>query len=152
MKARTAGFTLVEVLVALVVLSIGLLGVAKLFVVTIQGNASATSRLYAVNLTADLADRIRANRSAGAAYAGTPANYACSGGALRATLCSPTQMAANDLWLWQTQVTSMMPSGATGTVAYVAGGANMPATYTITLSWREAGTGQLLSYALRVVI
>ena len=62
-QARTRGnrgFTLVEMLIALVVLSIGMLGVAKLFVLTLQGNASATSRLYAVNLTSDLADRIRA--------------------------------------------------------------------------------------------
>ena len=60
-QRRPRGFSLVEVLVALVVLAIGLIGVAKLFVVTIQGNASATSRLYAVNLGADLADRIRAD-------------------------------------------------------------------------------------------
>ena len=110
---RPRGFSLVEVLVALVVLAIGLIGVAKLFVVTIQGNASATSRLYAVNLGADLADRIRANRTAGVAYAGSPASYSCTGGALRATLCTPAQMAADDLNLWQTQVRSQLPPGAT---------------------------------------
>ena len=105
------GFSLVEVLVALVVLAIGLIGVAKLFVVTIQGNASATSRLYAVNLGADLADRIRANRTAGVAYAGSPASYGCTGGALKATLCTPAQMAADDLNLWQTQLRALLPAG-----------------------------------------
>jgi type IV pilus assembly protein PilV len=154
MSARPSprGFSLIEVLVALTVLAVGLMGVAKLFVVTIQGNASATSRLYAVNLGADLADRIRANRTGGAAYAGAPTNYSCAGGALRATLCTPTQMAANDLYLWKSQISTLMPAGATGTVTYAAGNTNLPSTYTITLAWKEAGTGQALSYAVRVVI
>lgn len=151
-RTSTRGFTLVEVLVALIVLAIGLIGVAKLYVVTIQGNASATSRLYAVNLGSDLADRIRANRTGGSAYAGAAANNSCSGGALRATLCTSAQMAAHDLYLWQAQIAALMPPGTTGTVAYVSGGTNLPATYTITLAWREAGTGQQLSYAVRVVI
>ena len=151
-RTAQAGFTLVEVLVALVVLSIGLLGVAKLYVVTIQGNASATSRLYAVNLASDLADRIRANRTAGSAYAGTAATNSCSGGALRATLCSSAQMAAHDLYLWQAQIAALMPPGTTGSVAVATGGTNLPSTYTVTLAWREAGTGQQLSYTVRVVI
>ena len=151
-RRRIRGLSLIEVLVALVILAIGLLGVAKLYVVTIQGNASATSRLYAVNLGSDLADRIRANRTGGSAYAGSAANNNCSGGALRANLCSPTQMAAHDLYLWRAQIAALMPPGTSGSVSVATGGTNLPSTYTITLSWQEAGSGQSLSYALRVVI
>jgi Tfp pilus assembly protein PilV len=131
-----------------------LLGVAKLYVVTIQGNASATSRLYAVNLTSDLADRIRANRTGGAAYAGTAANYGCSGGiwSTSVTLCTSAQMAAHDLYLWQAQIAALMPPGTVGAVSVTPAGNNLPSTYTITLSWREPGNGQTLSYTARVVI
>jgi type IV pilus assembly protein PilV len=146
------GFTLVEVLVALVVLALGLLGVGKLFVVTIRGNASATSRLAAVNLAADLGDRIRANRTAGSAYAGSSNDYGCIGGAIKAIQCTSAQMAATDLAQWQSQIAHTWPSGASGTVTYVSGGTGLPATYTITVAWREAGTGQTLSYTVRVVI
>jgi type IV pilus assembly protein PilV len=147
------GFTLIELLVALAVLGIGMLGIAKLFVVTLQGNASATSRLYAVNLAADLADRIRANRTAGIAYAGAAANNNCNGQALGAVTCTPAQMAANDLFLWQQQVAQTWPGGgAAGAVAFVAGAVNTPNTYTITITWTEQGTGQALNYALNVQI
>ena len=149
-----AGFTLIEMLVALVVLSIGLLGAAKLFVVTLQGNASATSRLMAVSLAGDLTDRIRANRNAGAAYAGAATNNNCAGGAIGAVTCTAAQMAANDLFLWNAQVASTWPGGiANGTVTYVAPvSANLPATYTITINWQEQGTAQMLAYALNVQI
>jgi type IV pilus assembly protein PilV len=152
-RRPSGGFTLIELLVALAVLSVGMLGLAKLFVITLQGNASATSRLYAVNLAADLADRIRANRTAGAAYAGAAANSNCAGLALGAINCTPVQMAANDLWLWQQQVATTWPTGAaTATVVFAAGAAGAPSTYTITVNWQEQGTGQQLSYALNVQI
>ncbi len=151
--ATSRGFTLIELLVALVVLSVGMLGIAKLFVVTLQGNASATSRLYAVNLATDLADRIRANRTAGNAYAGAGANNNCVGGVVGAVTCTPVQMAANDLLLWQQQVATTWPGGnALATVAFAAGLPNTPNTYTITINWQETGTGQQLSYVLNVQI
>ena len=63
-----AGFTIVEVLVALVVLSVGMLGIAGLYVITLQSGGTAIYRTQAVNLASDMADRIRANRNAGVAY------------------------------------------------------------------------------------
>ena len=153
MKRRN-GVTLIEMLIALVVLSIGLIGAAKLFIVTLQGNASAESRMLAINLAGDLTDRIRANRQAGAAYAGAAANNNCAGAAIGAVTCTPAQLAANDLFQWNAQILTAYPGGvANGAVAYVApAGAMLPATYTITINWQEQGTGQMLSYALVVQI
>jgi len=58
------GTTLIEVLVALVVLSIGLLGMALLQVTSVQSNHSAYYRSQVSILASDLADRMRANRTA----------------------------------------------------------------------------------------
>lgn len=61
---RQRGATLIEVLIAIVVLSIGLLGLAGLQVTSVQSNHSAYYRSQATLLAYDLADRMRANRTA----------------------------------------------------------------------------------------
>ena len=63
---RSRGFTLVEVLVALVVLSIGLLGVAALQLTSLRSNHSSAMRSQATFLAYDIIDRMRANRDCGA--------------------------------------------------------------------------------------
>jgi type IV pilus assembly protein PilV len=57
-----AGFSLLEVLVALLVLSVGLLGLASLQATTVRFNHGAYLRSQATNLAYDMADRMRANR------------------------------------------------------------------------------------------
>jgi type IV pilus assembly protein PilV len=137
---RGAGFSIVEVMVALVVLAVGMLGIASLYVTTLRSSASAMSRMQAVNLATDLADRIRANRFAGTTYAGTEAaDNACKG----TKNCTKEEMAKNDLYLWQQQIDDLLPGSATesqGTVAYTAGVGDEPDKYTITVAWKEPGT------------
>jgi type IV pilus assembly protein PilV len=62
-SSRQRGATLIEVLIAVVVLSIGLLGLAGLQVTSVQSNHSAYQRSQASLLANDLADRMRANRT-----------------------------------------------------------------------------------------
>ena len=85
---RAAGITMVESLVALVVISVGMLGIAGLYVASLQASRSANFRVQAVNLATEMGDRIRANRSAHASYnlaAGTlPAAQNCT-----ASDCTP---------------------------------------------------------------
>jgi type IV pilus assembly protein PilV len=57
------GFTLLEAMVALVVLSIGLLGVAGMQMVGLRANLSAASRTQASYLADDIIDRMRANNT-----------------------------------------------------------------------------------------
>jgi len=61
---KETGATLIEVLIAMVVLAIGLLGLAGLQATSIQSNHSAYYRSQATLLANDLADRMRANRTA----------------------------------------------------------------------------------------
>src|SRR5262249_19574555 len=77
------GFTLVEALVALVVLSIGLLGVAKLVMGAVHADDSAYMRGQATQLAYELLDQMRANRPGATAgfYANAGANNDCTGGA-----------------------------------------------------------------------
>jgi type IV pilus assembly protein PilV len=56
--------TLVEVLITLVIMSVGLLGVAALQLATLRSNYTAFSRAQAAVLAGDILDRMRANRTA----------------------------------------------------------------------------------------
>jgi len=62
-KPRTAGFSLIEVLVALLILLIGLLGVVRMQLLSIQNNQGAYLRTQATYIASDMMDRIRANRA-----------------------------------------------------------------------------------------
>jgi type IV pilus assembly protein PilV len=147
-NSRAQGFSLVEAMVALVVLAVGMLGIAGLYVTTLRSGGGAINRMQAVGLAEDLADRIRANRTANVAYQGAAANNNCYGAG--AVDCAPALMAANDLFVWQQQVTNpqTLPGGA-GNVAVA--GAAPPYTYTITVSWTEQG-GLVLNYVLTLQI
>lgn len=127
------GFSLIEVLIALVVMSVGMLGIAGLYVHGLQAGRTSLFRHHAVTLAGDVADRIRANPDAGVAYTGAGADSNCVAGGID---CSPQQMAAHDIYLWQQQADATLPNGQV-TVLYNNG--VEPSAYTVTVSWSEAG-------------
>lgn len=151
LETKKNGFTLLEVLVALVVLSVGMLGIAALYVDSVARGRSALARTKAVVLVADMADRIRANNIAGAAYGGAPADNDCAdAGANGNKLCSPAEMAAHDIMLWQAIISDPkvgLPDGA-GSITH--DGSTNPDTYEITISWTEVGETDPLTYTLRI--
>ena len=61
---RRNGFTLLEVMIALLVFSLGLLGMAGLLAVSVRTNHGAYLRTQATFLAQSMADRMRANKSA----------------------------------------------------------------------------------------
>ena len=95
------GFSLVEVLITLVIMSIGMLGIAGLYVQSMQAGRTSTFRHHAVTLASDVADRIRANPLAGVAYAA--ANGVDSNCVTGGIDCDAAEMAGNDILLWQDQ-------------------------------------------------
>jgi type IV pilus assembly protein PilV len=99
-RRKSGGFTLVEVLIALVIMSIGMLGIAGLYVHSMQAGRTSLFRHHAITLAGDVAERIRANPRAGVAYAAAGANNNCVAGGVN---CTPPQMAANDIFLWDQQ-------------------------------------------------
>jgi len=135
-ERQQTGFSLVEVLIALVIMSVGMLGIAGLYVQSMQAGRTSTFRHHAVTLAGDVADRIRANPTAGAAYnhaADAAGDNSCVEGG---EICSAADMAANDIFLWQAQADDTLPSGD---VAVVFNAGVSPPTYQITISWSEPG-------------
>lgn len=151
--ARAAGFTLMEVLIAVFVLAFGVLGLAALQMASKQAGAEAAQRTIAAHLAFDLLERMRLSAR------GTPSplgNYVTLGASLSGTdqlstvtdcgtaTCTPDQLAAFDLY--------SVLSGAVGALeqrdASLVGGLNTPTlcvtgrndggpgTYGVTIAWR----------------
>lgn len=133
-SGRQQGFGLVESLVALVVVSVGMIGIAALYGQGLGASRTALYRTQAVNLASDMADRIRLNRQAGAAYqaAGAGADNGCEPGG---ATCTPGEMAAHDVWTWNAEIDQQLPD-ADGRVGFTPA---LPPTYTIRITWQETG-------------
>ena len=140
------GFSLIEVLIALIILSVGMLGIAGLYVQSMQAGRTSMFRHNAVTLVGDIADRIRANPSAGAAYTATAgADNNCVDGDKN---CTPAEMAAQDIDLWQEQADASLPNG---TVTVTLDGDAVPPSYQITVGWDEPGESPTFTIVIPVL-
>ena len=147
MKAR--GFTLIEVLVSLLVLAIGVLGVATLQLSTYRQLQTSNNYAIAALLGGDMADRMMANSAQG--LLGTYVHDAAPNNApdCSATTCNSSQRATYDMARWQAQLAGNadvwggagLPSGS-GEVAAVTGSTN---EFEIIVRWdddRSGSTGE----------
>ena len=131
------GFSLIEVLIALIVMSVGMLGIAGLYVQSMQAGRTSMLRHHAVTLAGDIADRIRANPTAGAAYAAAQgADNTCVG---TNEDCDAAEMAAHDIFLWQTQAREFLPPMGDGSQQVIVqyNEAAVPRIYQIIVQWDE---------------
>lgn len=138
----TGGFTLIEVLVAMLIMSFGLLGVASLVVTSLRYHQTAGQRAVATQLAVDMADRMRANTwsvigANGArltTYMTSTVNFTAS--RPTCTSCSSADIAAQDFFDWSDAVKSTLPGGQ-GLVRWSpVGNANQ---IQVVLAWNEAG-------------
>jgi type IV pilus assembly protein PilV len=141
-----AGFTLLELLVALVILSIGLLGVAKLSLGTVQSNDSALMRSQATELVQHIVDDMRANQPQAAAGAYNIATLVVPGAAPACVDvdCGAAGVAAYDLSVWKTMLATSLPVGdgsvLTATEVNPLTGAN-ETVVTVTVQWDDSVAG-----------
>jgi type IV pilus assembly protein PilV len=148
-RRSQSGFTMVEVLVALVVLAIGLLGIAALYLNSLQSGRTAIYRTQAVNLAADLADRIRANRTAQNAYATLFADAEAEVATCYTTGgCIDTDLASTDLARWKATLAQLLPNGQGQVVVTPPVGAGEPASYVVTVQWIEAGEAAPITFQI----
>jgi type IV pilus assembly protein PilV len=144
-----AGFSLVEVLVALFVLSIGLLGLAALQTTGMRFNHQSYTRTQAAFQVYDIVDRMRVNKvgTSGNAHANydnvalsdTGTNNDCV-----ANACNSAALALDDIYTWKTVTARFLPEGQTaicrGTFNTTFTSCTVSASgsiYHIVVRWRE---------------
>lgn len=141
---RQAGFTLLEILIAITVLAIGLLGLAALQLNALQTGQVSYQRSQAIALAYEIADRMRANRiQAGAKAFSIGANPTLSTPSVdcASASCTAAQMAAYDLYHWYTDsIVALLPSG-TASIACNTSACGTGVAQTITVMWDENRTG-----------
>ena len=135
-----SGFSMIEVLVTLAIISLALLGTAGLQAYSMRLNQGGQFRTQAVFLAADLAERLEANKPG--AVAGNYVVATSSVANLLSTACtdaacSATAMATYDLSQWQNVVAATLPQASWSVAQTTAGN---PSTYTITIGWVDRRT------------
>lgn len=118
MNKKSSGFTLLEVLIAVLILSVGLLALASLQTRGLATGHNAYLRSQAVVLARDMAERIRANNDYAIETEGnitteytidfdsTPSTQDCVN-----AVCTPEQIASYDINQWLTTLANALPSG-----------------------------------------
>jgi len=135
---KSKGFTLLEVLISMIILSIGLLGLLGLQSTSLKFTHSSYQRTQATSLAYSILDRIRTNRKLAlstTAYslpigATPPTATSCD-----LTVCDPSSLAAHDLYEWYTSVDNILPNAQVGVAIndFTTG----TRLYVITISWDD---------------
>lgn len=147
-QKKVKGFTLLEVLVATVILAVGLLGISGLQVTGMRSNHSALMRSQATLLAYDMSDRMRANAE-GVSNGDYDKPTATASAACNTTTgCASDKMADNDMFLWSADITNTLPTGegvvcldsspddGTSSTANACDGAG--SSYVIKIWWRDS--------------
>ena len=143
------GTSLVEVLVTILITSVGVLGVASLQAVAMKMTHSSYLRTQATLLASDLAERMLSNPNV--TYA-VSRNYARTRVTTCETAdssfaCSPTQLRDQDIFQWVQAAKVALPNA----IVQVAGSGNEKSLHTITIEWNDSSTdkAQSLIYQVR---
>jgi len=134
---KQPGFSLLEVLITVVILAIGLLGLAGLQTSGLKNNHSAYQRSQATLLAYDMIDRVRANKNIADNYLFAfmePADATAIANCHKIVGCSADLMAENDLFEWNETLAANLPAGA-GTIT------SAGTTFTITITWDDDRDG-----------
>lgn len=161
-RQAQAGASLVEVMVAVMVLAVGLLGVGAMQAIALRNGQSSLERTQAVIQSYAILDLVRANRAnALAGYYNTGNAPICAVAAVDPDDPAGEQAAQNDVNAWLASLKSAMGSGAGDTTT--CGGVNCAsnaiggATCTVTIQWDDSrgtatgGTGAAGGSARQVV-
>jgi type IV pilus assembly protein PilV len=153
--SRQRGVSLIEVLMAVLIFSISLIGMAGLMMMATRSNQAAYLRTQVAFLASNMADRMRANPAA--VWNG---NYNTTTVSTTITDCStvnctPAQLAQHDLGAWGSQLTSFLPTPVISINCDNSGAGYVPAgnqvsmtppyggTCKMSISWSERQTGDV---------
>lgn len=137
--SNQTGVTLIEILVAILVMGVSALGVASMQMAGLKYNAGSQTRTQASILASDMMDRIRANREIaliGPLYntqdfvsSASKPSFNC-----HSSVCTEEQLVDHDKHVWLEQVSTLLPSGE-AEILNIDITANQR-MYQITLRWR----------------
>lgn len=142
MRRAVAGFTLAEVFTAILVIAIGLVGIAALYGETAQPDPEAVPRQTAEQLAQTVAERVRLNSAGRQGYASIVGVVCVATGKPK----RPIDAAAQEAACWQDEVQRALPNG-TGSITRDL--TTSPPTYVVAVSWSAPGAGAA-SYVIRV--
>jgi type IV pilus assembly protein PilV len=134
----SGGFSLLEVLIAIVILSIGMLGLAALQAYSLKTNESANFRTQATSLAYMIVDKMRANQTAVSQgqYLTGFSTVACPAVPRPAPVAAPT--AAHDLAVWKTQIACQLPDGQ-GSITFPGPDADFPGgRAVVAIQWTDS--------------
>jgi len=141
-KSNAAGFSLVEVLVAMLILAIGLLGLAALQTQGVRFNNDAFVRTQGTTIAYDIIDKMRGNRANAVSYttANFPARNALPGSGFYSWgsppyNCNPLSATiTNDLACWLNTVELVLPQGQATITQQAAPNTSL---FDISISWLD---------------
>jgi type IV pilus assembly protein PilV len=151
-KAAARGFTLVETLIALTVLSVGLLGAAATLLDSMHVQSQSLRRAAATDLLRDMSERIRANPAAAARYATAAAVAPPGQSSCEAAACDSTRLAAADLAHFTQAADALLPRGNAAIVEFApATGADTLGVFVISLRWQDPRSDDAETVTLRML-
>lgn len=127
-RANAAGFSLIEVMIAILVMAFGLLGFALLQTMSVRFAQSSNYRTQATNLASDMLDQMRSNRLLAAQYANATFTGGTAGTCV--SLTGDVGIPAN-ITRWQCQVRNALGDDAAAIVTFNDGVAS------VTISWDD---------------
>lgn len=144
---KQKGMTLIEVLVAFVILAIGMLGIASMLLLSSKVNNSSYAKQQAVQCIYDIFDKMRTNSQAAinGSYNisnlnsnGSPTAPTKPGAMCDASACNKTQLATYDTWDWLTNNVSKLPNGSGSITSVTAPGTAGNTLLTVTVQWDDS--------------
>lgn len=139
---KSRGFTLIEVLVAMIVMAVGLLGLASMQSTGLRYSRNAYLQFQASRLIYDMGDRLRANKAEATAAGGVyddlyaiPANPGCSSDDGDGKDCSQKEMAQYDAYRWLTDVAAILPGGQGMVTRTTMTSCTSSGSFNISVSW-----------------
>jgi type IV pilus assembly protein PilV len=156
-KIRQSGTFIIESLIAVVILSVGLLGIGLLQLQSKHLNLQSIQRSEASMLASEIVERMRNNRASLESYFTT-----VGGGSITAvpdpnctqgTTCTPAELVGHDLWQWEQAIdgaAEIRSGNKTGGLHMATGCISGPAKgvsglYNVTIVWRGRNTSDNIS-------
>jgi len=144
MHSKQKGFSLIEALVAFLILSIGMLGIASLQTMSLKSGHTAALRTVAVLKVDEILESIRSNTTALASYASDTADVGIDNGCTQTTIaavdCSPDELARDEIFRWKNSLVEALPDNAGTTASVLVTPPVPPSTLTtiaVTVNWTE---------------